>query len=111
MLGKDAMHELSASLYCAQYTVRNIPFVSRTLQGLPEFSRSRLTREVEEFVWTVPSYQRTVTMLGPVATIKLGGDTLRIECHSRHALRAMQVLFDSLVGAELELISNAPVQP
>ncbi len=107
MMGNHAMLESTEAQYSAQYFVRNLPSVSRTLQGLPEFSRTRLTREFEEFVWMVPSYQWSVTVAEPVATVKLGRDSLRIECHTRHALRAMQVLFDSLVGTELELVSSS----
>lgn len=92
--------------YSAQYTIRNGKAVARTLQNLPEFQRTRLTPEGEDFIWVAPRSRGVAALGRPVATVRLRGETLSVHCESQPALRAMQVLLDILMGAELARISS-----
>lgn len=94
--------------FSAEYMVRDIPSVTRALRNLPEFRRSDSAPDKEEFVWVLPQNNPHNKMVAaPVATVSLDGELLRIESHSRHVLRAMQVLVDTLVGAYLAKANQA----
>lgn len=94
--------------FSAEYLVRDIPSVTRALRNLPEFRRSDSAPDKEEFVWVLPQGNPHNKMVAaPVATVSLDGELLRIESHSRHVLRAMQVLVDTLVGAYLAKANQA----
>lgn len=98
---ETAMVDLAPAPFTVCYEVRNIPAVSRVLRGLPEFARGAFRPDLEEFVWRVPQGDATRMNFESVATVRLGGNKLQIECRSRHVLSAMQVLVDSLVGPHL----------
>ncbi|MCZ7647349.1 MAG: hypothetical protein M5U26_19175 [Planctomycetota bacterium] len=89
---------MTSTPFSVDYAVQNIPAVSRVLRGMPEFARGVWRGGLEEFIWMVP---QGGGVSQPVATVRLSDGNLRLECQSRHALRAMQVLIDSLVGAHL----------
>jgi len=96
------MLEAPAAPHTAQYAVKDQSALTRALRNLPEFTRGKPRVDAEEFVWVVPQNRRGLVVHEPVATVRVGSGTLTVECHSRHALRAMLVLIESLVGAHLE---------
>ncbi|MCW8131320.1 MAG: hypothetical protein KIS92_13305 [Planctomycetota bacterium] len=96
------MVDLEPVLYRARYAVTNVPAVARTLRNLPEFTRGRPMVDAEEFIWIVPQARHGRTVNEPVATVRLSGCDLLVECRSRHAMRAMRVLIESLVGYHVE---------
>ena len=92
--------------FSAVYNVQNLPAVSRSLRGLPEFSRGTHRPDGEEYIWRVPN-----TALGPrhtkaVASVWLSGNSLTIECQSRPVLKAMQVLVQTLAGGQLTPVGH-----
>ena len=97
------MVDVAPVVFAASYDVKNLPAVARLLRGFPEFLRGTSQRDAEEYVWMAPQRDGYSQRAMPVATVRLSGQTLRIECPKRHALRAMQVLMDSLMGAQIRL--------
>lgn len=105
-MGSLAMVDIESILFRARYAVSNVPAVARTLRNLPEFTRGRPMVDAEEFIWIVPHARHGRTVNEPVATVRLSGTDLQIECRSKHALRAMRVLIESLVGYHVERIQD-----
>lgn len=106
MLGSGAMVNDMLAGHTARFVVTNLPAVARVLRNLPEFSRGRPLVDAEEFVWLVPQTRRGTMLREPVATVRLSGQTLLVECRTRHALRAMEVLLESLAGSYLERLAE-----
>jgi hypothetical protein len=96
------MLEQPPIVFASKYVVTNLPAVTRTLRNLPEFSRGQSSSSAEEFIWMVPQTRGGATVQEAVATVRLEDGFLFVECRSRHALRAMRVLLDSLVGVHIE---------
>ena len=97
-----AMLDVPPVLFSTKYAVTNMPAVARTLRNLPEFSRGRPMTDAEEFIWIVPQSRGGLTVPEAVATVRLESGFMFVECRSRHALRAMRVLIESLVGYHVE---------
>jgi hypothetical protein len=91
----------STSEYSARYEVSDTPAFCRAVRALPELVRSHTRSLSEEWIWMVPRYNARGMSTEPAGVLKLNGTVLQIESANRHALSAIKILLQSLVGGLL----------
>jgi hypothetical protein len=96
-----------APSFKACYQVENINLYLNALAQLPEFARGKATSDaVEEYLWLAPINGLGAKQGGPVATIRLSGQTLEIHSESRKGIQALRVLIEELGGSKVRLVSS-----
>jgi hypothetical protein len=86
------------------YAVEDLTKLSRALRGLREFAPGSLHPDTEEYIWMAPQPASRNGGPRPVATVRLSGRGVEIECRSRHAMHAMQALVEGLGGDRAMLL-------
>jgi hypothetical protein len=95
------MERIIRADHVVEFAVRDIARVSRTLGTLEQFVCTRRHPEAMEFVWTVPRHSEGKRSPQPVAVVRLGRGTMRVECLERRAFHAIQILISCLIGEDL----------
>ena len=67
-----SVRDAALATFSAEYIVQNLPIVSRSLRGLPEFTRGTHCFDGEEFVWRMPNSGQSRKTNQPIASVWLG---------------------------------------